>query len=59
MNLSTSSSINSPLTTQAFSVNTLEYGFGSLVRGVAYVQFCLVSAQGELLISETRWVGVI
>lgn len=45
--------------TQTFQVNTLEYGFGSLVRGVAYVQFCLVSDQGELLISETRWVAVI
>ena len=45
--------------TQSFRIDTLEQGFGSLVRGVAYVQFCLVSAQGELLISETRWVAVI
>lgn len=45
--------------TQTFRIDTLEQGFGSLVRGVAYVQFCLVSAEGELLISETRWVGVI
>jgi hypothetical protein len=45
--------------TQSFQIDTLEQGFGSLVRGVAYVQFCLVSPEGELLISETRWVGVI
>jgi hypothetical protein len=44
---------------QSFRIDTLEQGFGSLVRGVAYVQFCLVSDEGELLISETRWVGVI
>jgi hypothetical protein len=45
--------------TQSFRIDTLEQGFGSLVRGVAYVQFCLVSAEGQLLISETRWVAVI
>ena len=45
--------------TQSFGIDTLEQGFGSLVRGVAYVQFCLVSSEGELLISETRWVGVL
>lgn len=45
--------------TQNFVIDTEEQGFGSFVRGVAYVQFCLVSAQGQLLISETRWVGVI
>ncbi len=44
---------------QSFGIDTLEQGFGTLVRGVAYVQFCLVSDEGELLISETRWVGVI
>ena len=44
---------------QALKGSTVEYGFGSLVRGVAYVQFCLVSDEGELLISETRWVAVI
>ncbi|HUR24348.1 MAG TPA: hypothetical protein VMZ73_10795 [Acidimicrobiales bacterium] len=37
---------------QRFRIDTLEQGFGSLVRGVAYVQFCLVSAEGELLISD-------
>jgi hypothetical protein len=45
--------------TQSFPINTTEQGFGTLQRGVAYVQFCLVSSEGELLISETRWVAVI
>jgi hypothetical protein len=45
--------------TQTFPINTDEQGFGTLVRGLAYVQFCLVSPEGELLISETRWVAVI
>jgi hypothetical protein len=44
---------------QSFPIDTEEQGFGTLVRGVAYVQFCLVSADDELLISETRWVAVI
>ena len=44
---------------QSFTIDTEEQGFGTFVRGVAYVQFCLVSEQGELLISETRWVAVL
>ncbi len=45
--------------TQTFPIDTQEQGFGTLVRGLAYVQFCLVSPDFELLISETRWVAVI
>ena len=37
------------LRTQTFGIDTLEQGFGSLVRGVAYVQFCLVSSEGEVV----------
>jgi hypothetical protein len=44
---------------QTFLIDTEEQGFGALVRGVAYVQFCLVSPEGQLLISETRWVAVL
>jgi hypothetical protein len=44
---------------QTFTITNHEQGFGTLQRGLAYVQFCLVSAEGELLISETRWVAVI
>ena len=43
--------------TQTFTIDTQEQGFGSLVRGVAWVQFCLIGEQ--TFISESSWVGVI
>jgi len=39
--------------------NFTEYGFGQLRRGVAWVQFCVVSeATGALILSHSEWVGV-
>lgn len=42
--------------TQTFTIDTLEQGFGSLRRGVAWVQFCLIGV--NTFISESQWVAV-
>jgi hypothetical protein len=39
--------------------NFTEYGFGQLRRGVAWVQFCVVSEATEaLILSHSEWVSV-
>src|SRR3954451_6299845 len=39
--------------------NFTEYGFGQLRRGVAWVQFCVVSeATEQLILSHSEWVKV-
>ena len=43
--------------TQTFDIDTLEQGFGSLKRGIAWVQFCLIGE--NTFISESRWVPVL
>jgi hypothetical protein len=43
--------------TETFTIDTLEQGFGSLTRGVAWVQFCLIGA--NTFISESEWVAVL
>ncbi len=43
--------------TQTFTIHNLEQGFGSLKRGVAWVQFCLIGE--NTFISESSWVAVL
>jgi len=43
--------------TQTFQIDTEEQGFGTLVRGVAWVQFCLIGE--NTFISKASWVAVI
>ncbi len=43
--------------TQSFTITNDEQGFGTLRRGVAWVQFCLIGE--ETFISESRWVAVL
>jgi hypothetical protein len=43
--------------TQSFVIDTEEQGFGSLRRGVAWVQFCLIGE--NTFISESDWVAVL
>ncbi len=43
--------------TQTFTIDTEEQGFGSLRRGLAWVQFCLIGE--NTFISESSWVAVI
>lgn len=43
--------------TQSFTIHNFEQGFGSLRRGVAWVQFCLIGE--NTFISESAWVGVL
>jgi hypothetical protein len=47
--------------TDTFTIGdeTLEYGFGTLQPGQAWVQFCLTSESDEtLLVMDTRWAAV-
>lgn len=40
--------------TQTFTIDTLEQGFGSLRKGAAYIQFCLIGE--NFFLSENKWV---
>ena len=42
--------------TGTFQVDLSEYGFGSLQKGQAWVQFCLIGE--STFLSESRWVAV-
>ena len=43
--------------TQTFTITNQEQGFGTLRRGVAWVQFCLIGE--NTFISESQWVAVV
>jgi hypothetical protein len=44
---------------QTFQVDTTEQGYGSLIRGQAYVQFCLTTeADSDLLVADMNFQSV-
>lgn len=43
--------------TQTFTIDTVEQGFGTLQRGVAWAQFCLIGE--NIFIFKGQWVAVI
>ena len=44
--------------TQKFRIDTEEQGYGKLVKGQAWVQFCLIDEPAELFLIDQRWAKV-
>ena len=44
--------------TQKFRIDTEEQGYGKLVKGRAWVQFCLIDEPAELFLIDQRWAKV-
>jgi hypothetical protein len=44
--------------TATFTIDKVEYGFGKLKQGLAWVQFC-VTEDMDLTLSESAWVTVV
>jgi len=62
----TDTTCNGSWQTQKFTIDTSEVnpftggtiGYGSLQKGVAYVQFCLISEEQGLFLIDQRWIKV-
>jgi hypothetical protein len=43
--------------TQKFRIDTEEQGYGELIRGYAWVQFCLIDEPAEVFLIDQHWSG--